>query len=152
MCRDKIGLRRKWGDNDARTEHQWCSRDLNIKSETRSNLPYRHLIKKSKTQDSKISGLCWYFSTNFQTILLRLRSCNFFEFLAFFLPASVVSYLQIQQTKNMLIYKSFTKPYFCRPRQDLKPSETETRKISRPRPHPKTPSLPNMQWGNQYSL
>ena len=52
----------------------------------------------------------------------RLRSCNFFEFLAFFLPALVVSYLQIQQTKNTLIYKSVTKAYFCRPRQDLKPS------------------------------
>jgi len=30
--------------------------------------------------------------------------------------------------------------------------ETETRKISKPRPHPEAPSLPNMQWWNQYSL
>jgi len=36
--------------------------------------------------------------------LSRLRSCNFFEFLSFFLPAFVVSYLQIQQTKNTCKY------------------------------------------------
>ena len=87
----------------------------------------------------KIYSLCQYFSANFQKMLSQLRSCNFFEFLAFFLPALVFSYLQIQQTKNTFIYKSFTKPYFCsaqslkqmylwsRPRQDLK--ETETRKL-----------------------
>jgi len=154
MRRDKIGWRRKWGDNDARTQHQWCSPDLNIEFETWSNLRDRHLIKKSETQESTICGLCWYFSTNFQKILSRLRSCNFFEFLAFFLPALVVSYLQIQQTKNKLIYKSFPKPYLCRPRQDLKPSRLRLEKweVSRPRPHLETPSLPNMQWGKQYSL
>jgi len=96
----------------------------------------------------KICDLCWYFSTNFENVLSRLWSCNFLEFLAFFLPALDVSYLQIQQTKNMLIYKSFTKPYFCRPRQDFKPSRLRLEKwaVSRPRPHLESPSLPNMQW------
>ena len=78
----------------------------------------------------------------------------FFEFLAFFLPALVVLYLQIQQIKNMLIYKSFTKPHFYRPRQDLKPPRLRLEKweVSRPRSHLETPSLPNMQWGKEYSL
>ena len=123
-------------------------------SETWSNLQDRHLIEKSETQNSKICGLCRYFSTNFEKILSQLRSCNFFEFLAFFSPGLGVSYLQIQQTKNTLIYKSFTKPYFCRPRQDFKPSRLRLEKweFLRPRPHLETPSLPNMQWVNQYSL
>jgi len=39
---------------------------------------------------------------------------------------------------------NFTKPYFCRPRQDLKPSRLRLEKweVSRPRPHLETPSLP----------
>ena len=70
---------------------------------------------------------------------------NFFEFLTFFQPVLVVSYLQIQQ-KNLFSCRSFTKPFLCdiqclktigsdrdlwpsKPRRDLKPSiETETRK------------------------
>jgi len=52
----------------------------------------------------------------------------FSNFWHFFLPAFVVSYLQIQQTKNTLIYKSFTKPYFFRPRQDLQPSRLRLEK------------------------
>jgi len=42
-----------------------------------------------------------------------LRSWNFVEFLAFFLPALVVSYLQIRQTKNKLHYKSLPMPFCC---------------------------------------
>jgi len=68
-----------------------------------------------------------------------------------------LSDLQMQQTKNMLIYKSFTKPYWCStkasskctcdctgPRQDLKPSRLRLGKweVLRWRPNVEAPSLP----------
>jgi len=37
----------------------------------------------------------------------------FFEFLVYLRPVLIVSYLQIQQTKNSLNYKSFTKLFLC---------------------------------------
>ena len=83
---------------DARTYHQRCSRDLHVSTETWSKV--RDLIEKSETRESKICGLCRYFFTNFEKILSQPQSCNFFEFLAFFLPALFASYLQIQQRKT----------------------------------------------------
>jgi len=41
------------------------------------------------------------------------RSWKFCEFLTFFLSALVVSYPQVQQTKNTWNYRSFNKTYCC---------------------------------------
>jgi len=96
------------------------------------------------------------FFYKFSKNIVATTKLQFFRNLAVFLPALVVSYLQIQQTKHTLIYKSFTKPYCCStqnlkrmylwPRQDVKPSRLRLEKweVSKPRPNLETPSLPNM--------
>jgi len=71
-------------------------------------------LKKCATRPERCSGelqdhdskICGYFSNNFQKMSSPLHSRNFFEYLAFFLPALIVSYLHIQQTKSMLKYQS----------------------------------------------
>jgi len=54
-----------------------------------------------------------HFTEIFQKIIITTVKLNFFKFLAFFQSVLVVSYLLIQQRKNSLNYKSFTRPYPC---------------------------------------
>jgi len=87
-----------------------------------------------ETKTRKFVDYADIFLKIFQKILSALQSRIFFEILAFFIPALVISYLQIQQTKNTLNYRSFTKPYRCSI-QSLKATWLW------PRPSLETPSL-----------
>jgi len=54
-----------------------------------------------------------HFAEIFQKIIITTLKLNFFKFLAFFRSVLVICYLLIQQRKNLLNYRSFTKPYPC---------------------------------------
>ena len=126
---------------DARTYHQRCSRDLHVSTETWSKV--RDLIEKSETRESKISGLCRYFSTNFENIVTTTK-LQFFRISGIF-PTCFVCLSTNTTEKNTLIYKSFTKPYRCSDqrlmriflwlRRDLKSSRLRLERwaVSRPK-------------------
>ena len=71
--------------------------------------PHRK-IWDSRTENLWIMPIFFYkFSKN----IVATTKLQFFRISGIFLPALVVSYLQIQQAKNTLIFKSFTKPCCC---------------------------------------
>ena len=55
--------------------------------------PGRDLTFETETRDLKICELCRYFSNDFPKNVITTSKLIFFQFLAFFLPALVVSYL-----------------------------------------------------------
>jgi len=77
----------------------------------KTNLWYRDLVKTSRPK-LKISKFV-HFAEIFQKIIITTLKLNFFKFLPFFQSLLVVSYLLIQQRKNSLNYRNFTKPYPC---------------------------------------
>jgi len=77
----------------------------------KTNLWYRDLVKTSRPK-LEISKFV-HFAEIFQEIIITTLKLNFYKFLAFFQSVLVVSYLLIQQRKNSLNYRIFTKPYPC---------------------------------------
>jgi len=61
----------------------------------------------------KICRLCRNVSNNLQKSVINTSKLKLFRISAFFLLAFVVLYLQIQHTKSMLNYRSFSMPYCC---------------------------------------
>ena len=95
---------------------QRCSRNRNCETETLSKLKNSSDSKlefRDRHQDSKICGLCQYFSNHFPHNAITTSRWCFFKFLAILLFALVVSRLQIQQTKSTLNCKNFPKQYRC---------------------------------------
>ena len=86
----------------------------------------RDFIKNSETWNSrpKLQNL-WTSPKFLKEMSSPLRSWIIFEFLAFFPPILIVSYLEIQQTKNSLNFGSFPQPYPCNI-QSLKTSSSQT--------------------------
>ena len=76
----------------------------------KTNLWYQDLVKTSRPKLKILKFV--HFAEIFQKIIIILK-LNFFKFLAFFQSVLAVSYLLIQQRKNLLNYRSFTKPYPC---------------------------------------
>jgi len=76
----------------------------------KTNLWYRDLVKTLRPKLKILKFV--HFAEIFQKIIIILK-LNFFKFLAFFQSVLAVSYLLIQQRKNLLNYRSFTKPYPC---------------------------------------
>jgi len=97
---------------------QRCSRDRNCETETWSKLRDRDFIKEFETRDLRCEidteTRKFVDYANFsKTCHHHFKIEFFFEFLAVFLPALVVSHLQIQQTKGTLNYGNFAMPYRC---------------------------------------
>jgi len=65
------------------------------------------------TETRKFVGYADIFLKIFQKMSSPPRNWIFYEFLAIYPPALFVSFLQIQQTKNTLNHRNFTKSYRC---------------------------------------
>jgi len=92
----------------------YCSRDRNLRDRdlVESSRPKTRLHKKFRDRGSRLKNL-WILRKCFKNMSSPLLSWIFFEYLEFYPQLLVVSYLQIQQRRNVMNFRNFAKPYPC---------------------------------------